>query len=242
VPNFADVSVAVLAGGLGTRLRPVVADRPKVLAPVAGRPFLYRLLDRLCRYAVREVVLLAGHRADQIRAALGDRYGEMRLAYSVEDRPLGTAGAVRLALPLLASSPVLLLNGDSYTEADLDAFRREHEVTDAAASLVLCRVADPSRFGSVAVDDRGRVLRFVEKQAPAPGPPRAGWINAGVYLLRRDLIADLPPGQPLSLERDVLPAWVERGAVHGYRDEGRFLDIGTPESYAAAEEFFAGPR
>jgi NDP-sugar pyrophosphorylase family protein len=233
--------VAVLAGGLGTRLRPVVADLPKVLAPVAGRPFLCHLLDHLRRYEVREVILLVGHGAGQVRAALGTSYQGVRLAYSVEDRALGTAGAVRLALPLLAWDRVLLLNGDSYAEADLHAFRREHEVR-GAASLVLCRAADPSRFGSIEVDGRGRVLRFVEKEALAQGPPRAGWINAGVYLLCRDLIAELPPGQPLSLERDVLPAWVERGGVHGHRDEGRFLDIGTPESYAAAEAFFAGPR
>jgi NDP-sugar pyrophosphorylase family protein len=240
VPDLPDLSVAVLAGGLGTRLRPVVADLPKVLAPVAGRPFLCHLLDRLCRQGVREVVLLAGHRAGQVRAALGTSCEGVRLAYSVEDRPLGTAGAVRLALPLLAAARVLLVNGDSYTEADLDAFRREHEARGAAASLVLCRSADPSRFGSVAVDDRGRVQRFAEKEAR--GPPRAGWINAGVYLLCRDLIAELPAGRPLSLERDVLPAWVERRQVYGHRAEGRFLDIGTPESYAAAEAFFAGPR
>jgi NDP-sugar pyrophosphorylase family protein len=235
----ADLSVAVLAGGLGTRLQPAVADRPKVLAPVAGRPFLCHLLDRLHRHAVRRVVLLAGHRAEQVRAALGESYRAVRLVYSVEDRPLGTAGAVRLALPLLSAAHVLLLNGDSYSEADLDAFYREHEFRGAGTSLVLCRVADRARFGSVAVDDRGRVLRFIEKEAPE-APPRVGWINAGVYLLRRDLIADLPLGQPLSLEHDVLPEWVERGQVHGHRDEGRFLDIGTPESYAAAEAFFAG--
>jgi NDP-sugar pyrophosphorylase family protein len=241
VPNLPDLSVAVLAGGLGTRLRAVVADRPKVLAAVAGRPFLCHLFNQLHDQGVCRVVLLVGHRADQVRAALGASYRGVRLVYSAEDRALGTAGAVRLALPLLSSSPVLLLNGDSYCDVDLDAFRRAHEGHGAGASLVLCRATDPARFGSVELDERGCVLRFVEKEAPGHGPPRAGWINAGVYLLRRDLIAELPPGQPLSLERNVLPAWVGRGQVHGHRAEGRFLDIGTPESYAAAEAFFAGP-
>ena len=124
-----DVTAAILAGGLGTRLRPAVADRPKVLAPVGGRPYLTYLLDQLAGAGVREVVLLTGYAADEVRDALGDRYGRMRLRYSVEPAPLGTAGALRLALPLLAAPAVLLLNGDSYCDADLGAFRRSHRVS-----------------------------------------------------------------------------------------------------------------
>jgi NDP-sugar pyrophosphorylase family protein len=229
-----DVSVAILAGGLGTRLRRAVADRPKVLAPVAGRPFLCYLLDLLSRWAIREVVLLTGHRAAQVQAALGEAYEGMRLVYSVEDTPLGTAGALRLALPLLPAANVLLLNGDSFCEFDLASLCRHHDEKGAGASLALCEVADTTRFGRVQLDGHGRVVRFEEK-----GGGGRGWINAGVYLLRRELVAAMAAGRPLSLERDVLPGWVDSRQVWGQRTSGRFLDIGTPQSYAQAEAFFA---
>ena len=158
----------------------------------------------------------------------------MRLTYSVEPAPLGTAGAVRHALPLFRSETVLLVNGDSYCDADLAAFRRSHAEAASAFGLVLTRVADASRFGRVEVAADGRVVRFAEKE-PA-GPP--GWINAGIYLFPRALLEGLEPTRPASLERDLLPAWVAAGRVRGFRAEGRFIDIGTPESYAAAEAFF----
>jgi len=228
-----ELTAAILAGGLGTRLRPAVADRPKVLAPVGGRPFVMRLLDQLTRTAVREVVLLAGYRAGQLRDSLGDAYEDIRLLYSVEELPLGTAGALRHALPLFQAPTVLLLNGDSYCDADLSAFTRDHRERSSTASLVLARVPDTSRFGRVKVAQDGRVLRFDEKSEGGPG-----WVNAGIYLFQRQRIAALPAAGPLALERDVLPGWVAEGSVLGFRHAGRFLDIGTPESYAEAEQFF----
>jgi D-glycero-alpha-D-manno-heptose 1-phosphate guanylyltransferase len=234
VIELPEISVAILAGGLGTRLRPAVADRPKVLAPVAGRPYLSHLIEYLARYEVREVVLLVGHRADEVHAALGDRHNGVRLNYSVEETPLGTGGAVRLALPLLRAPHVLLLNGDSLCDANLNAFRREHARRGAEVGMVLARVSDTARFGSVMLNAEGCVVRFAEKTTTGPG-----WINAGVYLLARDLIADAPAHRPLSLERDLMPEWVVAGKVWGFPGRGRFLDIGTPESYATAEAFFA---
>jgi NDP-sugar pyrophosphorylase family protein len=231
--DLADVSAAVLAGGLGTRLRSVVADRPKVLAPVAGRPFLAHLLGQLARAGVRDAVLLVGYGADQVKAAFGGEYGGVRLTYSAEPAPLGTGGAVRHALPLLRGRSVLLLNGDSYCDADLAALRDAHA---ADATLTLTRVEDAARFGRVVLGAGDRVTDFGEKR-PDPGP---GWINAGVYLFRRDLLGAVPAGVPVSLERDVLPGWVRAGGVRGFRG-GRFIDIGVPESYAAADDFFAPP-
>src|SRR5262245_6608804 len=140
-----DWTAAILAGGLGTRLRSVVADRPKVLAPVAGRPFLAYLLDQLEAAGIQETVLLVGFGADQVRSAFGNKYGEMKLVYSVEPEPLGTAGAVRRALPLLAGETIILLNGDSYCGVDLGAFRSFHEAHGHAASLCLARVDNASR-------------------------------------------------------------------------------------------------
>jgi NDP-sugar pyrophosphorylase family protein len=232
-------TAAILVGGRGTRLRPAVADCPKVLAPVGGRPFLAHLLDQLTPTGLREIVLLAGHRAGQLRDVLGDTHKGIRLRYSVEEMPLGTAGALRHALPLLHAPTVLLLNGDSYCDVDLAAFTRQHRERASVASLVLTRVEDTSRFGQVRMADDDRVLRFEEKSQGGPG-----WINAGIYLFQRQQIAVLPASHPLSLERDVLPGWVAEGSVLGFRYAGRFLDIGTPESYAAADHFFepvAGP-
>jgi NDP-sugar pyrophosphorylase family protein len=233
-----EVAVAVLAGGLGSRLRPAVADRPKALAPVGGRPYLTYLLDLLARAGVGEVVLLTGYRAEQVRGALGDTYAGMRLVHAPEPAPLGTGGAVRRALPLLAAPTVLLLNGDSYCDIDLEAFLASHRWRAADLSLALARVADTSRFGAVQLAADGRVTRFEEKNA-AGG---AGWINAGVYLVARALLEEIPTEGPVSLERQMFPVWLARHACYGFRCEGRFLDIGTPESYARAEAFFRTQR
>jgi NDP-sugar pyrophosphorylase family protein len=228
------ITAAILAGGLGTRLRPVLPDRPKVLAPVGGRPYLTYLLQELARAAVRDAVLLTGYRADEVRDTLGANHAGVRLSYSVEPTPLGTAGAVRHALPLLLSPTVLLLNGDSFCNVDFEAFWRFHRQKKARASLVLTRVADVSRYGQVLVGKAGRIQSFQEK-----GTARVeGWINAGVYLLERALVENLPRDTPFSLERDLLPKWVADGCVYGYSHGGRFLDIGTPESYARAGSFF----
>jgi D-glycero-alpha-D-manno-heptose 1-phosphate guanylyltransferase len=229
------VTAAILAGGLGTRLRPTIAGRPKALALVHGRPYLTYLLEQLAGAGVRAVVLLTGYRADQVRSAFGDTYAGLRLTYSCEPLPLGTAGALRLALPHLHSTTVLLLNGDSYCEAPLADFRHFHSRIAADASLVLTRMEDCSRFGRVQVAPDGRIVCFEEK-TQAGG---VGWINAGIYLIQRELIEEIPLGRPLSLERDLFPEWVRRKRFCGFACEGRFLDIGTPESYAQTETFFA---
>jgi NDP-sugar pyrophosphorylase family protein len=233
-----DVTAAILAGGLGTRLRPVVADRPKPLASVGGRPFIMRLLDQLTRASIREVVLLVGYRAEQMRESLGTTYESMRLIYAEEPHPLGTAGALYQALPLFSNRTILLLNGDSYCDVDLHEFYQWHRRHAGEATLVAARVPDIAQFGQVRRDERGRVLSFQEK-GQAGGP---GWINAGIYLIARRLLANLPATCPLSLERDVLPGWVARRLLWGMECRGRFLDIGTPESYAEAEEFFRPPQ
>jgi NDP-sugar pyrophosphorylase family protein len=233
---FDNVAAAILAGGLGTRLRSVVADRPKVLADVGGRPFLSYLLDQLARAGVRETVLLVGYGADQIRATFGDEYTGMRLAYSGEPEPLGTGGALRRALPLFQQRTVLLLNGDSYCDADLLAFQQFQQAPPGCPAMVLAHVDDASRYGRVEVEPGGRVIRFVEKG----GDRSAGQINAGLYLVPRELVAAIPAGRPVSLEREALPAWVGGGGLRGFPG-GRFIDIGTPASYAAAEAFFRTP-
>jgi NDP-sugar pyrophosphorylase family protein len=227
------LSAAILAGGLGTRLRSVTGDRPKVLAPVRGRPFLSRLLDQLADAGLPRATLLTGYAADAVQAAFGDSYRGLRLSYSREPEPLGTGGALRLALPLLNESSILLLNGDSYCDVDIAALVARHRATGAVATLSLAEVPDESRYGRVERDASDRITRFVEKG----GLAEAAWINAGVYVLERSMIEAIPAGRAVSLEREVLPEQVNRGRVFGF-PAGRFIDIGTPESFAAAEAFF----
>jgi D-glycero-alpha-D-manno-heptose 1-phosphate guanylyltransferase len=230
------ISAAILAGGLGTRLRAVVSDRPKVLAPVAGRPFLARLLDQLADAGVREVTLLTGFAAKKIRDEFGDRYRDLRLNHSREPEPLGTGGALRLALPFLTQPTILLLNGDSYCDVNLPALVEHHRQTAALATLALADVLDGSRYGRVIQAADGRIERFEEKG----GSAEPGRINAGIYLFQREVVEEIPAGRTVSLEREVLPEQVNRGLAFGFPG-GRFIDIGTPESFAASEEFFRKP-
>jgi D-glycero-alpha-D-manno-heptose 1-phosphate guanylyltransferase len=230
-------SAVILAGGMGTRLRPVVADRPKVVALVNGRPFVTYLLDWLGSMGVTDVVLCTGFLGDHVRAALGESYRGLTVRYSHEPEPLGTGGALRLALPLLSASTVAVLNGDSVCLANLRHVAAWHRYqTMAHASLVLSQVADTARFGRVELDRSGRVREFVEKAAAAG----RGWINAGIYLIDRPLLEGLPVGTNLSLEREVFPGWTD-GRLFGYRarTQQQFLDIGTPSSYAAASALLA---
>jgi histidinol-phosphate phosphatase family protein len=232
--DLSTTTAVVLAGGLGTRLRSVVGDRPKGLAQIGGRPFLAFLLDRLDAAGVRDVVLCTGYLGAQVKETFGDRYRRLRLTYSQEQSPLGTGGALRLAAPLLASDPVLALNGDSYCDADLPALLNWHRAHRAEATLLLTHVPDTQRYGRVNVDESGRILEFVEK-GRLGGP---GWVNAGIYLLGQRLLQNIPATGAVSLEREVFPAWIGR-RLCGCSGSGQFLDIGTPESYASAEAFFA---
>lgn len=231
--SLTEVTAVILAGGLGTRLRSVVTDRPKVLAEIHGRPFLAYLLDQVAAAGVTQAVLSTGYLGEQIQATFGPVYRTVRLHYSLETEPLGTAGALGLALPLLQAETVLVMNGDSFCQADLSAFWAWHSAKEAAASLLLTQVPDTSRYGKVETTPDGQVLSFVEK-GTSTGP---GWISAGIYLLKRDLLATIPPSRAVSIEKEVFPAWVGHG-LYGYQSQGQFLDIGTPESYAQAETFF----
>lgn len=231
-----NTTVAILAGGLGTRLRSVVMDRPKVLADVGGQPFLIRWLDVLAAAGFGKVVLCTGYRAEQVRECLGENYGRLRLVYSVELSPYGTGGALLHALPQLQSDLLLVLNGDSFCELNFSAFFSAHTQHQPAATLVLTQVEDCRRFGRVQLAASGLVERFEEK-AQTEGP---GLINAGVYLITRHLLVSETRPLPLSLEHDQLPVWVRQG-IRGFVAAGPFIDIGTPESYQAAQSFFGQP-
>jgi len=229
--SLAETTAVILAGGRGTRLRSVLPHQPKVMAEFHGRPFLAYLLDQLVAGGVQKVVLCTGYRGEEIRTRLGDAYGPMPLAYSHEDEPLGTGGALRLALPVLDSDPVMVMNGDSLIEADLQDYLAWFLGRPGAAALLLTRVEDTARFGRVEVAGDGSITNFKEKGVPGPG-----WINAGVYLLKKAVLDLMPPRRFLSLEEDLLPTLMGQG-LYGHRVAGKFIDIGMPESYAEAAEF-----
>jgi len=230
--NLSQVTAVILAGGLGTRLRTVVADRPKVLAAIHGRSFLTYLLDQVVEAGVESATLCTGYMGEMVQAEIGPLYRGMPVRYSQETSPLGTAGAVRAAFSSAVSDPVLVMNGDSCCKADFAQFAAWHAAHQAEASILLTHVPDTGRYGRVDITADGRIQRFQEKGAHQ-GP---GWINAGIYLLSRRIVSGIPEGQAVSLERDIFPDLVGRG-LFGYQTESKFLDIGTPESYAKAERF-----
>jgi NDP-sugar pyrophosphorylase family protein len=220
----------VLCGGLGTRLRTVLSDRPKSMALIGGVPFLEILLRQLHRQGIRKVVLGTGYLAEQIHEYFedGTRLG-MKVSYSREEGPLGTGGALKLAEGLL-SDPIIVLNGDSYVDWTLKAAQDLFATRTASLVMVLQSVPDVSRYGSVTIDDTGRITEFVEK-GTRTGP---GLINAGVYLLEKKIVSRLPLGKAISLERDIFPQLLD-GRTFGIVAEGLFIDIGVPSDLERAQ-------
>lgn len=228
---LAALDVAVLAGGLGTRIAAVLGDTPKLLAPIAGRPFLDHMLDWLDGSGAGRVVLCLGHLADKVTTHIaGHPRGRPAVDWVIEPGPLGTAGALRFARAKLGSEPALAINGDSYVGADLAAFVAFHRAHGAEVSMLCVAVPDAGRYGRVELDDQGRVRRFVEK---APGDDRPGTINAGIYAFSQAFLDRIAAASGPSLERDILQT-LPAGTIHAMVADVPFIDIGTPESLAAA--------
>lgn len=225
----------ILAGGLGTRLQSVVSDKPKPLAEVNGKPFLQLLLKQLDKSGLRRAILCTGYLASQVEETFGNKFGNLELVYSAEKERLGTAGALRNALGAMQDKVALVLNGDSYCQADLSAFYAFYEQQQAEAAMLLIKMADSERYGRVQIDNNKRVTSFVEK-----GQTGSGLVNAGIYILSRNILDALPVKIPASLERDVFPDLAKQGMLSGYEAETKvFIDIGTPASYSAAQDLLA---
>jgi NDP-sugar pyrophosphorylase family protein len=232
--DLSDITTVILAGGLGKRLRSVVGDKPKVLAQVRSRPFLSYLLDQIAAAGLDYVVLCIGYLGEQVQTTFGESSNGLHLVYSKELSPLGTAGALRLAMPLFRSDPLLVMNGDSYCHVDLKAFWTWHNTKRAEATILLTQVSDTGRYGRVQIRDNDGLVLGIEEKSLKNDP---GWINAGIYLLSHRLLLSIPNNGVVSLERDMFPSWIDQG-LYGYRTTGRFLDIGVPTAYKAAEQFF----
>jgi mannose-1-phosphate guanylyltransferase len=222
----------ILAGGEGTRLRPLTSTIPKPVVPLVGRPFISYMLQWLRLHGVEDAILGCGFMADAVREVLGDGSGlGIRLRYLEEPKPLGTGGALKFAEGLLEER-FFMLNGDVLTDIDLTAQLEQHERTGARATLALYPVGDPSAYGLVRCGPDGAVSEFIEK----PGLEELGTnlVNAGAYILERDVLDGMPPaGTNVSIEREVFPTLVGRG-LYGYESSGYWMDIGTPDRYLKA--------
>ena len=225
----------VLCGGAGTRLRTITSG-PKAMASVGSRPFLELLLHQLRRWGFERVILAVGYQGDAIRNHFGHEASGLQLVYSPEPAPLGTGGALRNAANLVESNTAVVLNGDSYTDADLRRFLSEHEESGAEMSMLIVPPDGREDCGTVSVDAEGWLLDFREKQANT-GPK---YVNAGIYLLSRELFFDIPSGMQLSLETELMPKWIGEGKrIRAMIDPAACHDIGTPERYQHAQSFLA---
>jgi NDP-sugar pyrophosphorylase family protein len=234
MPNMPDA--LLLCGGAGLRLRSVIGDGPKGMAEVAGRPFLELLLRQLHRNGFKRAILAVGYQQDVIHSYFGECSFGLQLVYSAESSPLGTGGALRNAADLIESENVLIMNGDSYTEVDLSKFLAECREAKADASVVVVPADGRSDCGFVLINEDGKLSSFEEKQAPVHAP----YVNAGVYILSRQMLYEIPAEVQISLERSLLPRWLQQGRyIKGFIYSGRCTDIGTPERYRDAQSILA---
>ena len=234
MPSLPDA--VVLCGGAGLRLRSVTGDAPKSMASIAGRPFLELLLRQLHRHGFQRVIMAVGYQKDSIRSHFGAEACGLKVIYSEESSPLGTGGALRNAVDELESESVLVINGDSYTDVDLRQFVEQHRISGAEASLVVVPADDRRDCGYVFADARGKLTGFNEKESDRGAP----YINAGIYLLSKTLLLEIPSGRQVSLERQLFPQWLEAGhSIRVFFSQGGCTDIGTPERFREAQDVLA---
>ena len=231
-PAREDACAVLLVGGIGSRLRPVVPSTPKPLARVGNKSFLEFVVRQLGAQGIRRLVMCTGYLAGQIEDEFGDGHEwDVAIAYSKEPYPLGTAGAVKFAercLPL--ASDFLVMNGDSFLELDFRRFIRFHREHGGLISIAVRKVENAARYGTVQVDTANRVIRFAEKT----GTQAPGLVNGGVYVFNRAVLRHIPEG-PASLEKDLFPGLLRHG-IYALEQHGMFIDIGTPDDYARAQE------
>jgi mannose-1-phosphate guanylyltransferase len=227
----------ILCGGAGLRLRPVTGEGPKSMAQVAGSPFLEMPLRQLQRCGVQRVILAVGFGAAAIQSYFGETFCGMEVEYSNESSPLGTGGALQNAAKHVGSSSCLVMNGDSYTDVDLQQVVAAHLESEADVSVVVVPVDERGDVGSVLLDADNNVVEFAEKERAL----FAQHLNAGIYMLSQETLRGIRPEHPISLERELFPEWIREGRrIKGFVHSGKCVDIGTPERYTAAQDVLAG--
>ncbi|MHB1139329.1 MAG: nucleotidyltransferase family protein [Microthrixaceae bacterium] len=224
----------VLVGGFGTRLRPLTLGAPKQMLPIGRTTMLERVVATLGSHGVTEVVLSVGYQPDAFRGEFPDgRCAGVELQYAVESEPLDTAGAIRFAAESAGlDERFIAVNGDVLTDLDIAALWAAHEGFGGEATIALTPVEDPSRYGVVPIDADGRVEAFIEK--PDPGTAPSNWINAGTYVLEPSVLARIPSGRKVSIERDTFPALVEDRSLYAVHSDAYWIDAGTPAAYLQA--------
>ncbi|HEY7361304.1 MAG TPA: nucleotidyltransferase family protein, partial [Streptosporangiaceae bacterium] len=229
------MKAVVMAGGEGTRLRPMTANQPKPLLPVVNKPIMEHVLLLLKRHGFTETVVTVQFLASLVRNYFGD--GEdvgMSLQYATEEMPLGTAGSVKNAEDELRAGPFLVISGDALTDIDLSALVRYHKDNSALVTVALTRVPNPLEFGIIIVDEDGRIQRFLEK--PTWGQVFSDTVNTGIYVMEPEVLAEVPAGVPVDWSGDVFPQLLKAGApLYGWIADGYWEDVGSHESYLKAQ-------
>ncbi len=235
---LSNIPAIVLAGGLGTRLRSVISDMPKPMAPVCDRPFLHYIFQYLQKQGIKDIVLSVGYKWEMIQEYFGDSYMGINVRYAVEYEPLGTGGGIAQAMAMTCSDS-FVLNGDTFFDVDLAAFYSFYQKSHAEIVLALKRMYHFDRYGTVEIGNGNRVLQFHEKQFR-----HEGLINGGVYILNKDLfrkvgeIEETSLPQKFSFEKDVLEKHLIHLRYHAQEFNGYFIDIGIPEDYQRAQTDF----
>lgn len=224
----------ILAGGFGTRLKHIVNDLPKPMAPVNGIPFLTYLFRKLEKAGITHIILSTGYLHEKIQNFYGNSFQGINISYSHENEPLGTGGAIKLAMNLVSTDNILILNGDTLFDIDFSKFNSFHFQHNSYLSIALREVEDVSRYGSVVVDKNDRITEFTEKNFRTGN----GAINGGIYLINNTLFTKINTPEKFSFEKDLLEKHVQQFSFFGCSFNGYFIDIGVPEDYFRAQDEF----
>jgi len=227
----------ILAGGFGTRLQTVVSDVPKPMAPINNDPFLNYVFDYLKAYHIEHVILSTGYLSKKISEFYKDQYHGIKISYTKETTPLGTGGGIRLALEKCLTNQILVLNGDSFFDVDLNKYEKQHAHSQSDCSLALRKVENAARYGTITLNELSIINSFREKdQVEQPG-----LINGGVYILNRAVfLKNTESHQPFSIEKDYFEKQLHHLNMFGFEHQGYFIDIGIPEDYNKAQDDFKG--
>ncbi len=227
----------ILAGGFGTRLKTVVNDVPKPMAPINGVPFLSYQLNYLKRFGISHVVLSVGYMHEKIMEFYKNEFNGIKITYVIENEPLGTGGGIRKGIEECDDKAVFALNGDSFFDIDLDKLQQFHDFKNASFSLALRKVENASRYGNIEINRENEIVQFQEKS----DTPEAGLINAGIYILEPTLyLKHTPAHTKFSIEKDLFEKELQTLPIYGFEFDGYFIDIGIPEDYNKAQHDLKG--
>lgn len=236
--GLGDIDVFILCGGEGKRLRPAVSDRPKALAEINGKPFLEILLENLVSRGFKRIIIGVGYLKEQVINHFKNYDAGnpgVKIEFSEEDSPLGTGGAVKKAAPLIKSEHFIVVNGDVFLPLDFGRFYSRHLDNDSLLTMALTEMGGVGDYGAVNLDKNARIVGFQEKTAEH----EIGIVNAGAYLMKREIFFHMPPENVFSLERDFFPKIFKIHSCGGFIFDGGFIDIGVPERYEKAKRMFS---